>query len=169
MAQSNVDISGVLKVLDDMDFTSRQQTNIIKRVTRKGGNILKSAVKTEINDNGDFEHIDKIKRGVKVVTSKSKSNPGVNVIVKGSDVPVGQGRTRRFWNLSAYSVLVFFGNKKTKNRPTKGNGNRGDVDGTNEDNPFLQASNSRGGLAMKEVVKNLIPEIQKEIKKLKRK
>ena len=169
MARSDVDISGVLKGLDDMDFTSRQQTNIIKRVTRKGGNILKGAVKSEINDNGDFQHIDKIKRGVKVVTSKSRSNPGVNVVVKGSDVPVGQGRTRRFWELADYAYLVFFGNYKTKNRPTRGSGKRGDVDGTNENNPFLQSSNRVGRTAMKEVVKNLIPEIQKEIKKLKRK
>ena len=98
-------IQGVDKLnrrIEKIGFESRNQKNIIRRVARKGGNVLKDEVKRLIPQREDFEHVSYIRRSVKVLTSKSRIRPGVNVYTKGSDVPVGQGKSRRFWKLSSY-------------------------------------------------------------------
>lgn len=155
------------KVLDQMSFESNNQKNIIRRVARKGGNVLKDEVKRLIPNRGNFEHEIYLRRSIKVQTSKSRYRPGVNVIVKGGDVPVGQGKSRRFWKLRSYANLVFYGNFKTQNRYDKKGRKHGNVRGITGYNPFSLAKANRGNRALIVMKKNLLPEIKKEFIKLK--
>lgn len=160
-------IEKMSRVLDQMSFESNNQKNIIRRVARKGGNVLKDETKRLIPSSDKFEHTIYLRRSVKVQTSKSRFRPGVNVIIKGGDVPVGQGRSRRFWKLRSYANLVFFGNYKTPNRPDGRGKKHGNVRGITGYNPFSLARLNKGNRAMIVMKKNLLPEIQKEFTKLK--
>lgn len=168
-------IRRMTKVLDQMHFQSTNQVNIIRRVARKGGNVLKDETKRLIPSSNKFEHVRYIRSSVKTVTSKSRFRPGVNVIIKGDDVPVGQGKSRRFWKARSYAELIFRGNYKTKNRPHKtgrrkgvGQGNVTGITNSNSFNPFYQASINKGRRATIVMGKSLLPEIKKEFLKLKR-
>jgi len=164
-----VGIEKLNRKLGKMTFQSSNQRNIIRRVARKGGNVLKDEVKVLIPSRNTFEHIPFIRRNVKVTTSKSKFRPGVNVYTKGGEVPVGQGKSRRFWKLQSYQNLVFFGNFKTPNRRRGGKGpNRGNVRGITGFNPYTQAVLNKGSRALIVMSKNLSKEIQKEYDKLSR-
>ncbi len=162
-------IDKIIRKLDKMDFQSSNQKNIIRRVMRKGGNIIKDEVKRLIPSRNDFPYIFHIKRSVKVVTSKSRARPGVNVYTKGADVPVAPGAGRDWWTLGAYQILVFFGNYKNKNRTgrlNRGSGqSRGDVQGITGYNPYKQAFNNKGRRALIVIAKNMKPEIEKEWRK----
>jgi hypothetical protein len=90
------------------------------------------------------------------------------VFTKGGDVPVGQGKSRRFWRLQAYQKLVFFGNYKTPGRRKNGSPNRGNVKGITGYNPYKLATLNKGNKALLVMSNNLIKEIQKEYDKLSR-
>lgn len=168
MAKSFVEgIKRLNRVLEQMSFESNNQKNIIRRVARKGGNVLKDETKRQIPARENFEHVAYIRRSVKVQTSKSRYRPGVNVIIKGGDVPVGQGKSRRFWKLRPYADLALYGNYKTRNRPDKRGKKHGNVRGITGYNPFEIARLNKGNRALIVMSKSLIPEIQKEFKKLK--
>lgn len=158
----------LIKKLEKMSFESKNQKLIIQRVARKGGNVLKDEVKKQIPSRNTFEHVDFIRRNVKVTTSKSKIRPGVNVFTKGGDVPVGQGKSRRWWKLQSYQNLVFFGNYKTPGRRRKGSPNRGNVKGITGYNPYRLAFLNKGNKALLVMSNNMIKEIQKEYNKLSR-
>jgi hypothetical protein len=164
-----IDTSKIEKFLNKMDFSSNSQKNIIRRVARRGGKVLKPAVKSAIPNSDKYEHVNFIRKNVKTQTSKSRFRPGVNVVLKGSDVPVGQGSHRRFWKLTSYAHLVFYGNYNTNKRPHHG-GRRagigqGNVKGIAPYNPFNRAARLAGNRALKAMSKALVPEIQKEIRK----
>jgi hypothetical protein len=165
-------IEGIEKVnrtLEKMSFESNNQRNIIRRVSRKGGNILKDEVKRLIPNKETFEHVSEIRKQVKVITSKSKVRPGVNVYIdKKHEVPVGQGESRRWWKLKDYQSLVFFGNFKTPDRRKKGSPNKGNVKGITGYNPYKLATLNKGKKALIVMSNNLIKEIQKEYNKLRR-
>lgn len=174
MADAFIDTKGVERLLEGMDFSSNSQKRIIKGAARKGGNILKDEVKNKIPTSNDFPEIAKIRKGVKTVTSKSKSRPGVNILIKGRDVPVSPGVGRDWWDLPAYAALAFFGNYKTPNRRHKTGkrkgvvGGQGDVRGIAPGNPFRMAQRSKGKQAIKAMSKAMLREIQKEWIKLSR-
>lgn len=167
MAKTFVEgIERISKVLDQMDFESTNQKNIIRRIARKGGNVLKDETKRLIPLRENFEHEIYLRRSVKVQTSRSRKRPGVNVVIKGGDVPVGQGKSRRFWKLRSYANLVFYGNYKTRNRPDSKGKKHGNVRGITGYNPFELAALNKGRRALIVMRKNLIPEIKKEYSKL---
>ena len=145
---AEVFIEGIEKViskLDRMDFSSNEQKNIIRRVARKGGNILKDEVKRLIPVSSNYPFGAHIKKSVKVTTSKSRFAPGVNVFTKGSDVPFDG----RWWKIGGYQNLYFFGNYKTPNRPTRrGRKNRGNVRGATGYNPYTLAGSNKGKRAL---------------------
>lgn len=164
---TTIDDSKVMATLTKMErsLTSQEHKRAFNRAARKGGNILKSEVRNSINNTGTFEHIGMIKRSVKVVNTKSRRQAGVNVFIKGPDVPVGTGKHRRFWKLSSYSKLVFKGNYKSPGRKTKSGSNRGNVKGTNPNNIFDNVKKSHGGKALEVVKSAMVMEVRKEIAK----
>lgn len=169
---SFVDTRGVIKLLDDMSFEKTSQRAIIKRVTRKSAHSLKADVKSRVVSKGsaNFPELATIRRYVKIKTSKSKSNPGVNIILDNKiDVPVSAGKGKTWWRLKAYAQLVFFGNTKTRDRPDKSGKKHGNVRGIAPRNPFTEAANSKGKQATDAMKGVLLKEIQKEFNKLKRK
>ena len=169
-------IAKLNKKLAKMDFHSSRQTNIIRRVARKGGNVLKDEVKRLIPSSGAYPEIPHIKKSVKVVTSKARRNPGVNVFAKGAAALVSPGAGRDSWTLGAYQYLVYFGNYKNYNRTgrlgkvsgkRRGSGqSRGNVRGATNYNPYERAKRSVGKRALIVMAKNLRPEVIKEFKKL---
>lgn len=159
-------IAKLNKKLERMDFSSNRQKNIIRRVARKGGNVLKDEVKSLIPNRGTFPYINHIKRSVKVRTSRSRMRPGVNVYTKGVDVPVSAGKGREWWTLGAYQHLVFFGNYKTKGRVDKRGRKHGNVRGITGYNPYALAKLNKGNKALLVMARNLKPEIMKEFKKI---
>ena len=184
MAKEFLEIKGAIRLIEAMGFEKNAQKNVIRRVTRKGGNIFKAEVRNQINVNNTpasnsktkggrsgkkYEHIDRIKKSVKTLTSKSRLRPGVNIYIKGPDVPVGQGKSRRFWKMSSYSNLVLFGNHNTSPRKKKSTKkSTGNVRGIAEFNPFKKAYNLKKEQASRAVVNALMPEIKKEIDKQRR-
>lgn len=165
---TQIDDSAVFKTLRNLErnLTSAEHRRAFLRAARKGGNILKDEVRNSINDTGTFEHIGRVKRGVKVFNSKNRKSPGVNIYIKGPDVPVGQGKNRRFWKLSSYSVLVMKGNYRNPGRKTKQGKRRGDVKGTQQGvNPFLRAVRTQGNRAMNATNIHMVTEVKKEIAK----
>ena len=167
MADSFVNGIGKLnKKLDKIGFSSNRQKNIIKRTARKGGNIIKDEVKRLIPNDNRFPYIWHLRKSVKVLTSKSKKNPGVNIYTKGSDVPVSAGAGRKWWTLGSYQHLVFFGNYKTRGRRDKKGRNHGNVTGITGYNPYKLAYLNKGRRALIVMAKNLKPEIVKEFNKI---
>lgn len=162
-----IDDSAVQQSLKNLEknLTGNQVRSAFLRASRKGGNLLKKEIREAIIDNGQYEHIHIIKRNVKVVNSKSRTNPGVNIYIKGPDVPVGQGKHRRFWKLTPYALLVFKGNYKSPGRPTKSGKKRGNVKGTNPENLFEVVANTHGSNAIDLVVQHFVPELEKVIAK----
>ena len=155
-------IESLNRRLEKIGFESSNHKNVIRRAARKGGNILKDEVKRQIPSRNTFEHVDFIRKNVKVSTSKSRLRPGVNVYTKGGDVPVGQGKSRRFWKLQSYQNLVFFGNFKTPGRKRNGSPNRGNVKGITGFNPYKLAILNKGNRALIVMSKSLSVELQKE-------
>lgn len=148
----------------------RIKTNVTRRALRKAAReVLVPDVRGRIPTSDDiagFEHMARIKRGVVIRNLRDKKDPGVAVVIKGRDVPVGQGKSRRFWNLRAYSYLVAHGNYQTPDRPTRTKKQRrGDVDGIG--NFMSETQKSKGLSAINKGVANMIPEIDKEIRKIK--
>lgn len=164
-----VDDSALRSVLDGLNFSGSEIRTIVKGANRKAAKaVLLEAVRSKFK-NEKFEHIDVIKRSIKVVDSKSTRWPGVNVVVKGPDVPINHPQpSGRFWKLKSYIYLVLFGNYN-KDRITKKGIQRGDVKGQSPNKnstPFLEAKNEKGGTAMTMAVRNLIPEIEAKMKRL---
>ena len=146
----------------------RIERNVYRKALREAAKeVLVPEVRRRIpssDDQAGFEHMSRIRRNVKALNSKSRKNHGVFVVVRGRDVPVGQGKSRRFWGLAEYFYLVSHGNYKTPNRPTKGKGSRGDVEGIG--NPMKEARQAKGRTALAVAKRKLIPAIDKEIQKL---
>lgn len=153
-----IDTTGVEKLLERMSFESSSQRRILNKSAKAGAVILKDETKRFIPNLKTFQHVDFIRSNVKAVTSKSKKGAGANVLIKGSDVPVGD----RVWKLKDYARLVFFGNTETPNRPTKSKGRRGNVQGITFGNPFQKAVKSKGKRALIVMSKSMLKEIQKE-------
>lgn len=163
MAEQFIDgIGDLIRKIDKLDFSSREQKNLIRRLMRDGGNIIKDEVKSQIPSSDKFEHVDFIRKNVKVVTSKSRKNAGVNVYTKGKDVPVGQGKSRRMWKLQSYQKLVFFGNIKTPGRRDNRGRKHGNVRGITGYNPYTQALISKGNRALSVISKGMDKEFQKQ-------
>ena len=156
----------VFKKLDNIGFHKTRQKNIIRRVARKGGNVLKDEVKRLIPSSSKYPYINHIRKSVKVNTSKSRMRPGVNVYTKGADVPVSAGAGKEWWSLKGYQSLVFFGNYKTSNRPDKRGRKHGNVKGITGYNPYKLAKLNKGKRALIVMANNLKPEIMKEFKKI---
>lgn len=150
------------RLLDRVDFQSTGQRNIIQRVTRKGGNVIKDEVKRLIPNDQSFPNVAIIRKAVKTVTSKSRLRPGVNVFIKSPDVPVGN----RFWKASSFAMLLFYGNYRSPKRRKRGRGpSRGDVRGITGFNPFSIAIQNKGKKAAAIIDKNMLKEMQKEWRK----
>lgn len=165
-----IDDSAVLQTLANLErnVNSSQHKRAVVRAARIAANPLKAEVRNEIpSGNSPFEHLNLFKRAIKVVTAKSwRKYPGVNILVKGPDVPVGQGESRRFWKMAGYAYLVLFGNYQTPNRPTRRGGqSRGNVEGIGKGNIFSEVYNRSGGRALNNFANNLVEEIKKEIHK----
>ena len=154
----------IRRIFQQLPFRLRT-TNVYRRALRKAAREeLIPAARAGVPSEGNFEHMSRVRRGITIRNLRDKVNPGVIVVVKGRDVPVGQGRSRRFWNLRGYAYLVAHGNYKTPDRMTRGKGRRGDVEGIG--NFMDDARRRKGNAALAKGVKYLIPEIDKEIRKL---
>ena len=167
-----IDDTAVIKTLSllSKNLDSRGYKNATTRAARKGGNVLKNEIRSKIPDTGGFEHIGTIKRNVKVTNSKASNRyPGVNVLIKGTDVQVGQGKSRRFWKLANYAYLVLFGNYRTLNRIKGGSKSKGNVEGITNTNVFREVEKSHGSKALNIFIDNLIPQLRKQISKSVRK
>lgn len=160
-------IEKTTRKLKKMGFSSSRQKNIIRRVARKGGNVLKDEVKRLIPTSSKYPYVHHIRRSIKVLTSKSRMRPGINVYTKGVDVPVAPGKGREWWTLGAYQHLVFFGNYKTPGRRDSRGRKHGNVRGITGYNPYTLARLNKGNKALITMAKNLRPEILKEFKKFK--
>lgn len=165
-------VSQVMRKLDGMGFHSSRQLNIVRRSAKKGAQVLADEVKSQIIDKGKFPYIDHIKRSIKAVPSKSRKRPGANVFAKGRDVFVSPGKGRKFWKLSSYQRLVYFGNFKTPNRPHKFGSRRGVGQGDVKKyalgyNPYVRAYAKKRWVALEVMKKSLSPEIEKEFKRIK--
>lgn len=75
---------------------------------------LLSQAETFKNERG-FSKLRFVAKNIRILPSKNKRNPGVNLYVKGNDLPVGN----RFWKLYGYSRLLAFG---SADRVTRGTG-----------------------------------------------
>lgn len=173
-----VDDSAVLKTLSNLEkqISSRGHKNAVQRAARPAANLVKNEIRGEIssaakravkhNPKGPYEHIPKVKSSVKVLRAKTYLKYiGVNVTIKGPEVPVGQGRTRRFWHIKGYAYLVFFGNYR-KDRLTRGGKvDKGDVEGIFSKNPFVKAVDQHGQQAITMFVNDLKRELDREIEK----
>lgn len=160
-----VDDSGPIKTIRNLErqLTGPQYRRAFNRGARKGANVLKKEVRNSIKDNKKFL-VYIIKRAVKVLTSRSRRG-GVNITLKGPDVPVGTGRHRRFWRLIPYATMVFFG---AKDRRTQSGLKRGDLKGSNNQNVFIEALKNKKREARQTVITELKPELKKEIAKARR-
>lgn len=163
-----IDDSAVRQTLIDLErgLSSTEHRRAVNRAARKGANILKNYLRNMLPDDGPFEHINIIKRAIRVTPSKAwRKYPGANVLIKGPDVPVGQGASRRFWELADYAYLVLYGNYKTKDRPTKSGDKKGNVKGLNKGNIFQVVKDQYGDQAIELFMTELVKEVEKELAK----
>lgn len=100
-----------------------------------------------------------VARHTKAVASKSKKNPGVNILIKGPDVPVGN----RSWDLFAYGVLLGEGSYKTPNRRTKSGAFRGKFEGFGD--WIHEASERLGNMPYRIIQKELKSKIEQTLKR----
>ena len=165
-----IDDKSVIRTLNTLskNLNSREYKNATLRAARKGGNILKKELRSDIPDSTRYEHVGYLKRHLRVVNARTfKKYIGVNVMFKGNDIQVGQGKTRRFWKLADYAYLVLFGNYRSPKR-SKGKSNakgRGNVKGIVNNNIFRSVESQNGNKAKKTFIDNLLPQLRKQISK----
>lgn len=163
-----IDDSDVMRKLSSLarSLTTETHKKVFTSAARAGGHILKKVVRSKITGT-KYEHIGLIKRNVKVFKTRSRTSGGINVFIKGVDVQVGQGRTRRFWRLSSYSMLVQFGNLRSRPRRIKTGvfkgKSRGNVSGIVNRNIFKEAVKTHGATALRAVSQRYSSKLQQEI------
>lgn len=160
------------RLLYQVARANRDYINAARRTARASArDKLLGAVRSliQVRSRGQFEHIPLLTRSVKIKTSKSVAYPGVNIYIDGPDVPVGQGKARRFWELADYAYLVFFGNYRTKprRRRDRGRSATGNVRGLFNwpFSPFKSVYQSHGQGARDHMIQLMVTEVQKVIAK----
>lgn len=113
-----VGIDEIIKALDDIGSKSVQRNTIIslgRKALRPSMTaakaILRSAAATAKNFNG-FSRLGHVAKNIKIIPSKSKVLPGVNMYVKGTDIPVHN----EWWNIGGWVALLVFGSYKKGER-----------------------------------------------------
>lgn len=158
-------MENLLKEIDELKFSKPQQKTFLRKVSRPAAKIIQTEVKRLIptpKNTNLFPYINRVRAGVKVRASKSKFNHGSIVVMKGNDVPMAAGKGKTSWSLRGYSMLVFFGNKDTKNRPTVSKGNRGNVKGELGFHPFTRAADNVGNKALRVFSFSIIKKLKKD-------
>jgi hypothetical protein len=148
------------------DFPESIQLAAVRAAARSGGNVIKESTKRKIaaihtgkkgsSEAGQSKAI-LLMRSVKVINSKSKKNPGVNVYFKGQNLPVG----KRFWKPQNYAVLL--GGGASGERFTRGGNakSRGKFEGYG--NPIEAANASVGGRARRRFYRSLSGHVSKAL------
>ena len=164
MANNNLVLGGdkIIKILRSLG--AKEMRAVYNDACRRAANeVLKPEIRNNIPLEGPYEHLHRIRRNIKVKSSRSRNNPGVYMVIDGRDVPVGQGRSRRFWTLRSYSYLIAHGNYKTPDRRTRGKGRRGNVEGIG--NFMEDAAISKGRQARQKAIDYIIPAMEKRMKR----
>ena len=128
-----------------------------KPLVTEAKQILLSETKT--SNTGGTSKLAFVARNTKAVASKSRTNPGVNIMVKGPDIPVGD----RAWKIFGYAVLLGEGSYRTPYRQTKSGAFRGNFEGFGD--WIHKASLKLGNLPYLIVHKNLKQKIEEIISK----
>lgn len=148
----------LLKEVDQIGFSKPQKIAFLRKVSRPAAKVIQAEVKRLIptpKKADDFPYIGAIRRGVKTRASKSRISPGSVVVMQGDPVPVSPGKNKAQWSLRGYSMLVFFGNKDTRNRPHKTGMRKGNVRGQGNVkgilgfHPFARAAVNKGDKALR--------------------
>lgn len=110
-------INEVLNVLNELPKNIGRNTIIssgkkaLRPAQKEAKSFLRSQAKTFSNERG-FSKLRYIAKNIRIVTSKNRRFPGVNMYVKGNDLPVGD----RFWSISGYAALLAFGSEARAGR-----------------------------------------------------
>lgn len=88
-----------------------------------------------------------VARNIKSVKSRSKTNPGYNIYLKGKDIDVGDKK----WNIQGYGVLLGEGSKGK--RKTKKGANRGKSTGSG--NFIASAGRKQGARSSAMMLRNI--------------
>ena len=162
-------MENLLKEIEELKFSKPQQKTFLRKVSRPAAKLLQTEVKRLIptpTNHNLFPHIARVRAGVKVRVSKSKFNHGSIVVMKGNDVPMAAGKGKTSWSLRGYSMLVFFGNKDTKDRPHKGGSRagvgQGNVKGELGFHPFTRAADNVGDRALRVFSFSIIKKLKKD-------
>lgn len=169
-----VDDREIRKILNRLSIPDSNKKNAARRALRKGANILKDAVRSRLDNTFnkagkpfEEEAVNGIKRNIKVLNSKSKTNPGVVIYAKGSTISMGRGKTRREWSINGALSLILFGNYKSRPRITRGTKQeRGNIKGIDKEGLYEPVAKQQGKKALEVAKRHLAVEINKEIRKL---
>lgn len=162
-----VGMDKLLKRVDNINFHTEKKRQFLRKAARPAANVLKDETKRLIPSSTLYPHINHIRRSVKTRVSKSKTRAGVNVVLKGGEVPFGD----RFWKLRGYAILTWLGDYKKKgNKRKHKTGKRkglgqGNVKGTTGYNPFELAKLNKGNKALIIFSKSIRSEITREFNK----
>lgn len=117
--------------------------------------------------NGNYPSLDYVARNIKTRNSKSKGAPGA-VLAFNKDVPIGD----RNWHAVGYQTLVIEGSYTSKGKPRKHRGTgkeTGSVEGIFRGvSPYTIAFKRKRGAMLKDYKKSLSMEIQRALKRLRR-
>lgn len=159
MPENFVNINRVIQKLNRLDLSGPQEKKVLVKAARHGGNVIKDEVRRQVPTKGNWKYIFHIRKSIKVRTSRSRKNPGVNVYAKGAKVPFGD----EFWNIQGYEAIYYGGNYRTRPRRTRRGKKRGNISDHKilNHNPYGRAVKNKGRTALtvmagaikKEVVK----------------
>jgi len=144
----------IIKMLDELpNAISKRAIQQAARTTAKP--ILRRArarLRKHVGHTGEggFSKLMQVVKATKIVTSRSRINPGVNVLIKGKDMPVGN----RFWRIRGYAQLLAFGRSTGAPGFSRGFGD------------WIVGTGTSGVLA-KKFRDRVLPEVQKAISRTK--
>lgn len=168
MIEMVIDTSKVMGTLRNLEknLTSQEHKRASARAARKGGNLLKSKVRSALPNSDKYPYVDYVRRAIVVKNSKAYNKyPGVNITIKKGEVPVSPGAGRDWWDIRGYAYLVMFGNYMNPNRTGRGGKNRGNVRGITQKNIFESVRKRYGTPALRIMNTLMKVEVQKEISK----